>query len=77
MAHFPFNKDTIKSYINNNRSGWYLQQLIKLYAGSVIKDILDNYLVIDADTFFFKPTTFFKNNKPLYNYGSEYHYTLF
>lgn len=71
---FPFHKDTIKPYIHNpNRSGWYLQQLIKLYASFVIDDILDDYLVIDADTFFLKPTTFFKDNKPLYNFGSEYH----
>lgn len=71
---FPFNKNTITQYIGNpNRSGWYLQQLIKLYATFVIDSLLDNYLVIDADTFFLKPTYFFKDNIPLYNFSAEYH----
>jgi hypothetical protein len=75
---FPFNKE----YIDNlfkcpERSGWYLQQLIKLYAGLVIPDILDKYLVIDSDTFFLKPTHFIENDKCLYNYGSEYHEPYF
>jgi hypothetical protein len=33
---------------------------------------LDKYLVIDADTFFLKPTFFYENGKCLYNYGNEY-----
>lgn len=71
---FPFNKKTIAKYLgNNNRIGWYLQQLIKLHSGFVIKDILNNYLTIDSDTYFCKSTAFFKNNLPLYNVGTEYH----
>jgi hypothetical protein len=38
-----------------NRNGWYLQQLLKLYASFVIKDLLNDYLVIDADVYFLKP----------------------
>jgi len=51
------------------RTGWYLQQLLKLYAGICIPNILDRYLVIDADTYFLKPTTFIENDKCLYNTG--------
>jgi hypothetical protein len=57
----------------NKRNGWYFQQLIKLYAAFFIEDILDNYLVIDSDTFFLKPTCFFEKGIPLYNIGTEYH----
>ena len=70
---FPFSIETISEiHGKNHRNGWYLQQLIKLYAGLVIPNILEKYLVIDSDTFFLKPTTFIENNKCLYNYGSEY-----
>jgi hypothetical protein len=75
---FPFNINTIAKYHGLiNRNGWYLQQLIKLYAGSVIPNILSTYLVIDCDTFFLKPTTFIANNKYLFNPGTEYHKPYF
>jgi hypothetical protein len=75
---FPFSLDTVGEYHGKNpRNGWYLQQLLKLYAGFVIPDILDKYLVIDADTFFLKPTHFIENGKGLYNYGIEEHITYF
>ena len=75
---FPFDKNDIVSIIGNTeRIGWYLQQLIKLYAGNVIDGILDNYLVIDCDTFFLKKTRFFRNNLPLYNVGTEHHAPYF
>jgi len=70
---FPFSKETV-AHIHGKleRNGWYLQQLLKLYAGLVIPDILDRYLVIDSDTFFLKPTEFIKDGKCLYNYGTEH-----
>lgn len=75
---FPFNIETVAKYHGKlERNGWYLQQLLKLYAGKVIPDILDKYLLIDSDTFFLKPTTFIENNKCLYNYGTEYHKPYF
>jgi hypothetical protein len=75
---FPFNLNIIKKYLgDNDRCGWYLQQLLKLYAGFVIPTILDNYLVIDSDTIFLKPTSFFENDIPLYNFGTEYHLPYF
>jgi hypothetical protein len=75
---FPFNKESIVKIIGiTNRLGWYLQQLIKLYSPFVIDGLLNNYLVIDSDTYFLKPTSFFSNKLPLYNPGSEYHIPYF
>ena len=76
---FPFNKDTVIEHHGKSKkkNGWYLQQLLKLYAGKIIPNILDKYLVIDSDTFFLKPTTFVENNKCLYNYGHEYYQSYF
>jgi hypothetical protein len=69
---FPFTKNTVDTILGSTvRAGWYLQQLIKLYAGIVIPDITPDYLVIDADTVFLKPTTFFEGNIPLYNTGTQ------
>jgi len=75
---FPFDMETVRKYHGKlDRNGWYLQQLLKLYAGNVIPDILDKYLVIDSDTFFLKPTIFMEDNKCLYNFGREYHNPYF
>ena len=75
---FPFNIETISQHYGKlNRNVWYLEQLLKLYAGKVILNILHKYLVIDSDTFFLKPITFIENDKCLYNYGTEYHKPYF
>lgn len=75
---FPFTIETVENLHGKlDRNGWYLQQLLKLYAGIVIDSILDRYLVIDADTLFLKPTKFIDNNKCLYNYGREFHLPYF
>jgi uncharacterized short protein YbdD (DUF466 family) len=75
---FPFSiQDVASKHGATSRNGWYLQQLIKLYAGSCISDILQNYLVIDADTFFLKPTTFLQDSVAYLNSGYEYHAEYF
>ena len=75
---FPFTLDTVSNFHGKlKKNNWYLQQLLKLYAGNVIDSILDRYLVIDSDTFFLKPTVFIENNKCLYNFGTEYHEPYF
>ncbi len=72
-----------KSYLNDkfgdwHRKGWYLQQLIKLYACFYIDGILDNYLVIDSDTAIVKNTYFFDNDGiPLYSYADENNISYF
>lgn len=71
---FPFSLENVSNIHGQlNRNGWYLQQLLKIYALLIIPEILDKCLVLDADTFFLKPTEFIKNNRCLYNFGSEYH----
>ena len=75
---FPFTIETVSKFHGKlDKNGWYLQQLLKLYAGKIIPDILERYLVIDSDTFFLKPTIFVENNKCLYNFGTEYHEPYF
>jgi hypothetical protein len=78
---FPF-KDFISNYFaehngKKNRNGWYFQQLIKLYSGKLIEGILDNYLIIDSDVFFLKPTYFIQDDKPIFGTGSEHHVPYF
>lgn len=76
---FPFLKtDLIDQFGKNERNGWYLQQLLKLYSGMVIPGILERYLVIDSDTFFLKPTTFITDEGRHYiTIGTEYHKPYF
>jgi len=76
---FPFSiDDLINKFGNNNRNGWYLQQLLKFYAGNVIPDILNNYLIVDCDTHFLKPTNFITDDgKYIYTTGTEYHVPYF
>jgi hypothetical protein len=75
---FPFTIDTVAQFHGKlDRNGWYLQQLLKLYAGIVIPEILEKYLVIDSDTFFLKNVIFVENDKCLYNFGLEYHKPYF
>lgn len=76
---FPFSIQTfIKQFGNNNRNGWYLQQLLKIYSGNIIPNISKTYLILDSDTHFLKPTSFIdSNNKYLYTTGSEHHKPYF
>uniref|UniRef100_A0A6C0ERM7 Nucleotide-diphospho-sugar transferase domain-containing protein n=1 Tax=viral metagenome TaxID=1070528 RepID=A0A6C0ERM7_9ZZZZ len=75
---FPFSKqDVVKYHGYTTRQGWYLQQLLKLYAGFVIPGILEKYLVIDADTFFLKPTKFIENGEYLFNISFDCHLPYF
>jgi hypothetical protein len=56
---FPFSIHTVAmEQVKTPRNGWYFQQLLKVYAWAVIPDLLENYLVLDADTFVCQPTDF-------------------
>jgi hypothetical protein len=78
VALISFNKVTIGNIIgNHDRIGWYLQQLLKLYALIIIPEILEKCLILDSDTFFLKPTIFINNNKCLYAYSEQYHTKYF
>ncbi len=62
-----------KLLLKKSRTGWYFQQLLKLYAPLVIPDISENVLVLDADTIFLNPVTFLnEQHAGLYNTGIEY-----
>lgn len=84
---FPFNQKSVAFYLvgcdeqksieyfnaKNPRVGWYLQQLLKLYAPYVIPGISRNVLHLDADTIFLNPVSFLnQKNGGLYNIGTEY-----
>ena len=76
---FPFSKEDVSSIFGkNDRNGWYLQQLLKLYAGNVVPGILKRYLIIDCDTHFLKPTRFITDDgKHIFTTGTEYHKPYF
>ena len=51
----------------SGRIGWYYQQLVKMYAGFVLHDISDSWLVFDADTILLRPVHFISpDGVPLY-----------
>jgi hypothetical protein len=76
---FPFTiNDLVGMFGKNNRNGWYLQQLLKIYAGNIIPEILKRYLIIDCDTHFLKPTRFISDDgKHIFTTGTEYHKPYF
>lgn len=71
-SDFPFSKKDIADLISEKRAGWYLQQLIKLHAPLLISNILENVLVVDADTIFYKRTRFMENGKYLFDRVMEF-----
>jgi hypothetical protein len=85
--NYPFSTadliDTIKTTIlqgqpYKGRTGWLLQQLLKLYALFVIPNVSDNVLVIDSDTIFLNKVNFFDTEgNALYNVGTEYYKPYF
>lgn len=59
-----FLKDRVDSILpDRDRNKWYLQQLIKLYAHQHIPDLSDDYLVVDADTIFYKRVHYKQDGK--------------
>jgi hypothetical protein len=68
---FPFQIDTVAAKTSELRAGWFLQQLIKFYAPLLISDMLENVLVIDADTVFYRRVKFIDNGKFLMDKTTE------
>jgi hypothetical protein len=73
-SSFPFTIEDAGTIIKstNGREGWYYQQLLKLYAPTVIKDLLNYFLIVDSDVVFLRPVDFFKGETPLFDYGGMY-----
>lgn len=75
---FPFSiKDVDKFIQTPKRNAWYFQQLLKLYASLVIEEILDDYVVVDADTLFLKDISFKSGERYMVNMGDEHHIPYF
>ncbi len=73
--HLPVPKDSALTF---KRTGWYFQQLLKLYACYVIPKVSSNVLCLDADTIFLNQVEFIDSSgTPLYNPGIEYHKPYF
>lgn len=75
---FPFTKTSIADFLGlhhrHYRMGWYLQQLLKLYAPLVIEGLSEYYFILDSDTVFLNPTRFVDDDgKLLFNISHEYH----
>jgi hypothetical protein len=69
---YPFSYQKISTLVRGKNVGWNFQQLLKLYSCIVIPDILDNILVVDADTVFYRKVKFFsEEGLPLYNLSKD------
>jgi hypothetical protein len=70
---FPFNFNSIQERVGeSSRINWIYQQLLKLYAVSVIPDCLENILILDADVLILRELSFFEDDKPIFTVGHEY-----
>ena len=66
-SKFPFDMSIITC---EKRQGWYLQQLIKLYAFRQI-ETLDHVLLYDSDCVMCKPVSFFKDGQILLDWTDD------
>jgi FkbM family methyltransferase len=77
---YPFSLADVERVLPQagSRAGWYLQQLLKLYAPFVLPDPTHRVLVVDADTIFQRRCQMLGNDgRPLYAVGTEYHEPYF
>ena len=75
---FPFCRDEIGKLLGvRERSGWYFQQLVKIYFLSVVKQALDDLLIVDADVIFLRKCTFIKRGRVRFPYSTENHSPYF
>jgi hypothetical protein len=67
-----YGKNSLNYIVNNvDRSGWLLQQLLKLNADTIVET--ENFLVLDADTIFIKPKIFLYRGKYILDLSQERH----
>jgi hypothetical protein len=68
----PLTKEDIDYVVNGtDRSGWLLQQLIKLNADSVA--VTENFLILDADTVLIKPQRLKTDGRSVLMVSEEHH----
>ncbi|MCB1148694.1 MAG: hypothetical protein KDK48_00880 [Chlamydiia bacterium] len=74
---YPISFDEVREWLPESaaqRTGWYFQQLLKIYAPDAIPNLSENFLCIDSDTFFFKKTGFISaKGKALHTVGKNPH----
>ena len=69
---FPFDTHAVQRITGSaTRSGWYLQQLLKLHFQLVLRSSLEHVLAVDADTVFLKPCRFMDGARPVINFGDR------
>jgi hypothetical protein len=77
---YPFSIEDISEILfgdryyktNNSRStGWWFQQLLKLYSFKVIKGISSNILIVDSETIFYNKYTPIRDNIAYYAVSNE------
>lgn len=77
-AKAPFSLKDVALYVGKDRSGWYFQQLLKLYAWYIIPELSETYLIVDSDTIFCNDVSFITSaGLPKYAIGPEYHIPYF
>jgi hypothetical protein len=82
---FTFSYDDIRAELASvpngrvERTGWYLQQLLKIHIDDVLGDKLsDNFLVVDSDVIFRRPVSFIaEDGICLYAWGREFYTPYF
>ena len=71
-AQFPFTFADMTAVLGESkRRGWYLQQLLKFYAGFIIPLCAPTWLVIDADSMFLRPNGFLHEGRAAFNVAVE------
>ncbi|KAK3239082.1 hypothetical protein CYMTET_50966 [Cymbomonas tetramitiformis] len=65
--------------VSQTRTGWYFQQLIKLYATEGISDLSEPYVVIDSDVIFYRalPLVTTDGAAAFYTAGDNFHEPYF
>lgn len=78
-AAFPFSRADVAAALQQSpRTGWYLQQLLKLYFQKIVPDALDNILVVDADVIFLRHCQFIEGDgRVRFAIGREHHQPYF
>ena len=77
-ATFPFDVQLVRTILGvEERAGWYLQQLIKLYFPRVVSECIDRVLTVDADTIFLRKSCFTERARVVFNFGDEFHRPYF
>jgi len=75
---FPFSIEDVRRILDvEDRAGWYLQQLIKLYFPIVETGCLEHVFVVDADTIFLRPVRFIEDGRVVFSVSDQFHQPYF